>query len=393
MTEHLVHGDYTNKDHLSFSCYVISAVFFAVLSQFLVLRAENITPLFRPIIVFCAFILFTQRGYLSNSITRIAFIAAVYELTVFLFELITGEDMNEVVRAGSATVLYLLMCAFACAVPWNGRELRVILLSVFFGCFVCAIVFAFSNNLADVHYSSLDMLGVAVNRNKNAYAFALGTLLGIIFLARLQKTSRRFIVLGMTAIMGYCVLYSQCRGAFFCLVLSVFVLVIGKSLEILRERGPVYLVYVFLFLAGCVIVYYLLKNSEMSRLVDAESTSGRDEGIENAWKLFLDSNFTGKLFGNGFQYERNHSASIGAHLVYATFLVSSGIIGTTLISLMFLSGIKNIRTMIPLSLLVFAFMRTFFEGLDYYNYIPFIVSVIIYHYQKYYGRSVNGLLS
>ena len=394
MTERLVHGNNYSKDSLSFSCFVISAVFFAVLSQFLVLRATNITPLFRPIIVLSAFILLVQRGHLSNSITRIAFIAAIYELIVFLFELITGADMNEVVRAGSATVLYLLMCACACAVPWNGRELRVILLAVFFGCFACSIVFALSNNLADVHYSSLDMLGVEVNRNKNAYAFALGTLLGIIYLTRLQSTYKRLPVLVMTSLMGYCVLYSQCRGAFFCLVLSVFVLVIGKTMIIRKESGSIYLLYVFMFLAGCIIVYFLLKNSDMSRLVDAESKSGRDDGIETAWGMFLESGFIGKVFGNGFMYENKHSDSIGAHLVYATFLVSSGLVGAALISSLFLVCFKHIRTTIPLSLLGFAFARTFFEGLDYYIYIPLIMAVIFYHYQIFYGRSsLYGLFS
>ena len=97
------------------------------------------------------------------------------------------------------------------------------------------------------------MLGVVVNRNKKAYAFALGTLMGIIYFTQSQKFFKRIAFLGITALMGYCVLYSQCRGAFFCLVLSVFILVIGKSLRIRRERGVVYLLYIALFVVRCVI--------------------------------------------------------------------------------------------------------------------------------------------
>ena len=393
MDERLGYREKRIKDKLSFSCIVISAVFFTVLSQFLVLRAGSITPLFRPLIIFCAVLLFTKRGYISNSVSKIALVAAIYELFVLLFELDTSANIPDTVRAGSSACLYLLMCSFACATPWTRRELRLILLSVLFGCFVCAVVFSFSNNLTNIHYSDLNMLGVSVNRNKNAYAFALGTLLGIIYFTQSQKISRRLFSLGVTALMGYCVLYSQCRGAFICLVLSVFILTIGKAMRIRKERGIVYLLYILLFVVGCVIAYFLLKNSDMSRLVDGENTSGRDESIENAWQMFLDSNLTGKIFGNGFMYESSHSDAIGAHLVYATFLVSSGIVGTALISFMFLASFKNIKTTIPMSLLVFAFTRSLFEGLDYYIYIPLILAVILHHYQKFYGRSVYGLFS
>ena len=91
--------------------------------------------------------------------------------------------------------------------------------------------------------------------------------------------------------------------------------------------------------------------------------------------------------------ESTHSDATGAHLVYATFLVSSGIVGTVMISLMFLVCFKHIRTTIPFALLGFAFTRTLFEGLDYYIYIPLILSFVLYHHQKYYGRSVYGLFN
>lgn len=391
MTERVAHRVYGERGALSFSCIVISAVFFAVLSQFLILRAESITPLFRPLIIICVFFLFSQRGYLPNSVSKIALISAAYELLVLLFEMNSGNSASDLFRSGSAVILYLLMCSFVCAAPWNGRELRLILLSIFFGCFACAVVFSVSNNLANIHYSELNMLGVRVNRNKNAYAFALGTLLGIVYYTRSPKAFIRLLSLGMTALMGYCVLYSQCRGAFFCLVLSVFILTLGKSMEVRKRYGSIYLLYILLYIGGFIIAYYLLKNSDLSRLVDAESTSGREDGIEAAWQMFLDSDLRGKLFGNGFMYESSHSDSIGAHLVYATFLVSSGIVGAALIFFLFLAGLRRIKTTIPLSLLGFAFTRTLFEGMDYYIYIPLILAVILYHYQRFNRRFVREL--
>ena len=112
MTERVAHKEYGKHGTLSFSSYIISAVFFTVLSQFLILRAENITPLFRPLMIVCALLLFTKRGYLPSSISTIALLAAVYELLVLLFEMSSGLASSELPRSGSAVFLYLWMCSF-----------------------------------------------------------------------------------------------------------------------------------------------------------------------------------------------------------------------------------------------------------------------------------------
>ena len=185
---------------------------------------------------------------------------------------------------------------------------------------------------------------------------------------------------------AYALLYSQCRGAFFCAVAGIVVLVFGLLLRIRRKNPDGFIVYSILFIISCVILYYLIKNSELSRLVDGDSTSGRDEGIKHAWELFLQSDLLGKVFGHGYGFEAENSDEIGAHLVYVSYLLSVGIIGTLLITLMFVQAFRNIRSPIPLALWSAAFLRTFFEGLDYYIYIPLLLSVIEQKYIKTAGK-------
>ena len=139
--------------------------------------------------------------------------------------------------------------------------------------------------------------------------------------------------------------------------------------------------------------YIAIKNSDFSRLVDSDSTSGRETGIRNAWNMFLGSDLFGKIFGSGFMYEQLHSDTVGAHLVYLTLLVSTGLIGMTLVVLIFASTFRRVRGDIPLALCSFAFVRTFFEGMDYYIYIPLILGTIIFNCFELNGRSCNELFA
>lgn len=378
------------KESVSFACVVVGAVFFLVLSQALIIRVpEIVTQVFRPIIVFFMIIRMIQRGQISFSARNVALAAAIY----CAFDLlITGINMDELIRA-SAVSLYLLMFWAITGTPWNKREVRFIIGACFIGAFACAVALFLSNDPTDLHVgssSNMKMFGMYVNRNKNAYAFAIGTIIGSIYLLY-GRNIKKFWIAILTAVIAYALLYSQCRGAFFCTVLGVTIAVMGRLLKIKKYSGGKFVFYLLLYAAFCVAVYFLLKNSELSRLIDGDSKSGRDEGIKYAWNLFLDYDSFSKIFGKGHLYESLHTEGAGAHLVYATYLLAIGTVGCGLIALMFIcTGIK-IKGAVPYALFVCAFLRTFMEGLDYYIYIPLILSVIIYNYSIMYRRSYGEL--
>ena len=377
-------SEYRNSS-LSFSCLLVGSVFFLILSQALIIKVPDIvTQVFRPLIVFFLLIVMLQRGQIAFPARKVALIAAIY----CAFDLLlTHINADEIMRA-SAVSLYLLMFWVVTGTPWTKREVQFIIKACFLATFVCAIAIFISNDPTDLQVGNsgdMRMLGTYVNRNKNAYAFTIGTVLGVIYLIY-GKNIKKFLILIITAVVAYALLYSQCRGAFFCAVAGVAIVVCGKLMEVKKKDHGKFLLYSILFILICIASYYLLKNSELSRLIDGDSKSGRDEGIKHAWQLFLSSDLFGKIFGNGYAYEGLHTEGVGAHLIYVGYLLSIGAVGIGLITLVFICSGLRIKGTIPMALFVCAFLRTFFEGLDYYIYIPLILSTVIYNYSLMYRR-------
>lgn len=378
------------KERLSFSSVLVGTVFFLVLSQFLILRVpEIVTQIFRPLIVFFLMIYMSQRGQISFRARKVGLIAAIYCALDLFF---TCINMSEIVRA-SAVSLYLLMFWAVSGTPWNKREVQFIIVACFVGSLVCAIALFISNDPTDLHVGTggdMKMLGIYVNRNKNAYAFSTGTIIGIIYLLH-GKNIKKFWIMIATVVIAYALLYSQCRGAFLCAVLGTAIILAGALLEIKKQNEGKFIIYSILLVTFCVASYYLLKNSELSRLIDGESNSGRTDGIKYAWNLYLSEDTFGKIVGKGHLYESLHTEGVGAHLVYLTYLLANGIVGCVLITLVFICSFSRIRGAIPYALWSAAFLRTFVEGLDYYIYIPLILSIIIYNYSNLYHRKESAL--
>ena len=96
-----------------------------------------------------------------------------------------------------------------------------------------------SNDPTDLNAAAeghLDLMGTSVNRNKNAYQYSFGAVLGMIYLLKGRKIPKSLILL-MTAVTGYALLYSQCRGAFFSFVGGATVLLGGLLLEMKKKNG------------------------------------------------------------------------------------------------------------------------------------------------------------
>ena len=115
-------------------------------------------------------------------------------------------------------------------------------------------------------------------------------------------------------------------------------------------------------------------------MVDTDSTSGRDEGIEHALELFRASDMFSKVFGHGYLYETENTVGAISHSVFTNYLLATGIIGTGLIVLIFIMSFLEIHGSIASSLLAMGTLRLFFELLDYYIYVPLILAFIISRY-------------
>ena len=381
-----------NRRSLSFSSIAIILIFFLVTSQVLILPLPNIvTQLFRPLLVAMIIINMQKNGFIRSTTQMLALLLAFHAgFSLLLHPELWNEDN---IINGVAVFLYFLMVSFAIAANWSKRELKWILAASFFGCFVCAVALLASNNPVDFHAANaghLSLAGFSVNRNKNAYQYAFGTVLGMIYLLK-GRNNPKLIIFLMTAVQLYALLYSQCRGAFISAVAAVTVLFLGLLLEVRKKNGGRAMLWLIVMIVAYIAAYYLLKNSELSRLVDGENTSGRDEGIKDAWNIFLRSGAFEKVFGNGFGFEATQIEGIGAHMVHVSYLVSMGLIGAILTIGVFYSAFKMEFGAGAYALLAVSFMKTFFEGADYNVFIPLILSIVICNYTRLSGRKYYGL--
>ena len=377
-----------NYDYLSVESCFVAFVFFTVLSQIILYAVSGtISKPFRPLIILILTVMVVRRGRLKLSVCTTAFVMSVYVMLIWFFYYPKGGSLHGYL----ITVLYFMMLFSVASFPWNRRELQLIIYATFLATIVLAVVFCSSNNMLDfTGYTYFNFWGQTVNRNKNAYAFALGLILGWQYLSFGKGRNRKLIILGML-LEGYCLIYSQCRGAFIGAFAAICVVVLIKAFNMYRSGNPYLLIYLLTFIFVCILGYVLIKNSPVSRLVDGDNLSGRDEGMKHATQLFKEAPFLGKIFGNGTNYEAEHTVGIGVHFVYLKYLLEVGLVGSGMIVLIFLQSMKYLRGTIPWSLLILAFSKTLFEGMDYYVFIPLILALCISNYERLYHHPGNEL--
>ena len=368
------------------SCFV-AFVFFTVLSQFILYAvSDTISKPFRPLIILILTIMVLRRGRMNLAVCNTALAMSVHQLLIWFFYYPTGGPLHSYL----INVLYFMMLFSVASFPWKRRELQLIIHATFLATIVLAVVFCSSNNMLDFSGGTFYFLGATVNRNKNAYAFALGLILGWQYLSFGKGRNKKLILLVMV-LEGYCLIYSQCRGAFIGAFLAICVVVLIKASRMYRSGNPYLVIYLLTFVLICIVGYVLIKNSAVSRLVDGDNLSGRDEGMRHATELFKEAPFLGKVFGNGVNYEGEHTSGIGVHFVYLTYLLEGGLVGSGMIVLIFLQAMMHLRGAIPWSLLIVAFSKTLFEGMDYYVFIPLILTICISNYERMYHRPGNEL--
>lgn len=372
---------------LSMESLFVAFVFFVVLSQFILIgRSEAISQPFRPLIVLILAVQVIRRGRINLHVCNIALVMSVYQILIWFFLYPNGGSIAKYL----VLVFYFMMLFSVAGFPWNRSELQLILHITFLATVVCAIVFFLSNNMTDFSAHEMQFMGTAVNRNKNAYTFAFGLLLGRLYLKH-GKGRNKLVILLIMLFEGYCLIYSQCRGAFLGVLFAFFIIALENMLRMRKNSNPYLLFYIIGIIILFLLVYYLLNNSAANRLVDSENLSGRDDGIEYAILLFRQAPLLGKIFGNGLLYEGANTEGIGVHFVYLTYLLEAGIIGAVLIIMIFLQSARIIHGEVQWSLFILAFSRTFFEGMDYYIFIPLILSICLSNYEWLYDRSCSEL--
>jgi hypothetical protein len=197
-------------DRLSFESIFVGFVFFVVLSQFILyVGSDTLSQPFRPLIVLILTVQVVRRGRLRLPVCSVALAMSVYQFLIWFFLYPDGGSFRQYL----ILIFYFMMLFSVAGFPWKRRELQFIIYATFIATFVCAAVFFISNNMNDFSEHTFYFLGKEVNRNMNAYTFAFGIILGRLFLAY-GRGRNKLLVLIIMLFEGYCLIYSQCRGAF-----------------------------------------------------------------------------------------------------------------------------------------------------------------------------------
>ena len=363
---------------VSFGCVAVCVSFFIVLARApMQLFSGGMSQIFRPILILALLPKLLREGAVRSRSAVLSVALAIYCLAAAVM---TGLQTGNLLGGGAAA-LFALMYAAVVAAAWNVRETKLIVFTCFFAAVVCAVILTFSNPFMDFTVANTDhvkLFHTQYNRNTNAYCYAIGTILGLNYLIYGKRSQRSFTLIGMSFVV-YALLYSQCRGAFLCAVLGSLISLYGKFSEIRRVDRARYYRCILLTVIMVIVLYFLIKNSSMSRIVDGESTSGRDEGIRRALRTYQNADLFGKIFGCGFTYEESFlkTGELLSHFVYTNFLISIGMVGFVILILFFLSCVFESAGAISLSFLVCGLLRTCFESLDYYIYIPLILAALL----------------
>lgn len=379
---------YQNQMYKRFNRQRISAVcVFLCITLFLVLGVLPIVPdiivkVLKPIFILIC-IVFSDRSYYRIGFEKWLILLLAYLLLILL----TNIQGNSSASTYASMLLFALFYFFAGLRVWNPLEIRTILKTVILASFVCAVITFFSNggsfNIANSQH--IYFLGRVRNRNSAAFAIAPGIVISILLFFYEKKSACSRMAYIAVFLTSYSMLIAlSCRSAFLSATTGTF-LIIWQAIAVRADtarrffRRSIFLVFVYILL---IVIMRVLEGTNSARLFNY-SDSGRDD----LWEAAMDLIRAKPVFGGGFDYWSRTGHVMSPHNTFFTIMLISGFIGGILLGMMILSMIKECIREQSVIALAFAMQMIFHSiseaGLDYYAYIPLILTSIVLRYSEY----------
>lgn len=374
-------SEYVNRK-ASLPCWTLCGVF-ALILGFLPALSGSITQVLRPIFILICLV-FTGRYYRLHSEKWQIVLLAYWFITLMLNPLTASA-----IRSYIALLLFGFFFVFAASRVWTAKEIRLIINTVAFATLFFSIVLIFSNegiiNKGDgVHISFFSFV---CNRNSAAFGCVPGVLcaeLGLLY--GKGKKARRLIYLITTIIGLYVIFGLACRSAFVSVAVGAVLIMWQTTIDKgdYRKRFTSRATIITIFMIAFVSAYFLAQGTSSERLFDMDDDSGRSTLWDKAWELIDEK----PILGGGFDYwSENSGEELGTHNTLLTIMVMSGYIGGILFLIFMVAALLDLlkaRNLIPLAFLGELAMHSYTEsGMDYYAYIPLIISFIIGRYLTY----------
>lgn len=377
------------RQRISASCFFLCITLFVILGV-LPIVPDIMVKLLKPVYILIS-IAFYGRGYYRIGFEKWLFFLLAYLLLILL----TNIQGTSSVSIYASMVLFALFYFYAGLRIWNPLEIRTILKTVMLAGFVSAIITFFSNggSFSVGNSQHIYFLGRVINRNSAAFSIAPGTVISVLLLFYEKKSISSRAGSAVIFCVSYLMLIAlSCRSAFLSATTGTFLIIwhaITARADTVRRfvRRSLFLVFVYITL---IVVMRVLEGTNSARLFDY-SDSGRDE----LWKDAIELIRAKPIFGGGFDYWTRTGHVMSPHNTFFTIMLISGYIGGILLGMMIISMINECLRQQSVIALAFA-MQMFFHsiseaGLDYYAYIPLILTSLVLRYSEYQQRDLSTI--
>lgn len=395
-TSNRVEDNYINSRRVSFSCVVLCIVLGMILGIMSVLPVQA-TQLFRPAFIATCLLPMGFSDYYPLGAAKTHIISLIYYTGILFGFTVTSATITTYI----SIALFIVFFVLAANRVWSKREIRLILITVTLACTVSSAITLICNPgiFKNSGSSHIDFLGVTMNRNTIAFCAVPGALCGMFLLLydRYRKSFLKDIFFLLCCLICSFSLFSlACRSAFFAATAGLICIVWQKArdAQLKQERFNRKMLAIFLMLLVLMSSMFLAKGTFSARLFEFsgdDSNSGREELWDEAWELIDEK----PVFGGGFSYWEDTGHSMGTHNAFLTYMVMSGWIGGILLGLFLLqvliAALKT-RNLIPLGFAAEIVTHTWTEpGMDYFAYIPLILTFILIRYLKYQSKDYGTI--
>ena len=393
------YADRLNNNINAIPCLGLSAVFFLILGILPILPSQ-ITQMLRPAAIALCFMFPAPFQYQLTASGKCMLVFMTYYVLVLLSHPITQESL----MSWASLELFSAFFLFVIARPWSKNNIRLLLIvAALATTFFSVIIFRDNPDfLHEKAYVGILFMSTSVNDNTAAFGIVPGTLCSLLLFFYSPKKHivnwpkiLFFLCAGISFFSLFCI---GARSAFFSALAGAALIVLewSNDLNTFGERTFARVTMVFLLIALFVIGTNVTAGTHSARLFDLDNLTngtGRDLLAEQAWKMIHKK----PIFGGGFDFwVIENGDPLGTHNTFLTHLVQGGYIALLIMLSFLLTTFVEFwksKSFIPLAFFVEVVAHTFTESdLNYYAYIPLIISYSLVRYTFFHRCKVTDIL-
>ena len=394
------YADRLNNNNNAIPCLGLSAVFFLILGILPILPSP-ITQMLRPATIALCFMFPASFQYQLTASGKCMLVFMAYYVLVLLDHPITQESL----MSWASLELFSAFFLFVIARPWSKNNIRLLLIvAALATTFFSVIIFKDNPDfLHEKSYVGILFMSTSVNDNTAAFGIVPGTLCSLLLLFYSPKKQHIvnwpkilfFLCAGISFFSLFCI---GARSAFFSALAGAALIVLewSNDLNTFGKRTFARVTMVFLLIALFVIGTNVTAGTHSARLFDLDNLTngtGRDLLAEQAWKMIHKK----PIFGGGFDFwVIENGDPLGTHNTFLTQLVQGGYVALLIMLSFLLTTFVEFwksKSLIPLAFFVEVVAHTFTESdLNYYAYIPLIISYSLVRYTFFHRCKVTDIL-